>query len=241
MSCMDGRDRLRFRTRKAGMLEVIARDGASLRARRARRRWCGRPRAEQLRRRASPRRHRPARHHHPRRRQRRGRRRAVSELDGRRGDRDRPACRTQRRSEACKPDMARLREIEMMVIVTAPGGSGEDEGHDVVSRVFVPAWGVDEDPVTGSAHAALTPFLVRPARPRQLHRLPGKPPRRAGRVPARGRPGGPRRQMRDRDGRRDALLTPIALARCSGRASPPARRAIRRLARQDLHPRLGQA
>ncbi|MGZ8998894.1 MAG: PhzF family phenazine biosynthesis protein, partial [Allosphingosinicella sp.] len=58
----------------------------------------------------------------------------------------------------CKPDMARLREIEMMVIVTAPGGTGEDEGHDVVSRVFVPAWGVDEDLVTGSAHAALTPF-----------------------------------------------------------------------------------
>ena len=41
-----------------------------------------------------------------------------------------------------------------MAIVTAPG----DGGFDVVSRVFVPAWGVDEDPVTGSAHAALTPF-----------------------------------------------------------------------------------
>jgi PhzF family phenazine biosynthesis protein len=54
----------------------------------------------------------------------------------------------------CKPDMARLAEIDLMVIVTAPGSSG----HDVVSRVFVPAWGVDEDPVTGSAHAALTPF-----------------------------------------------------------------------------------
>ena len=58
----------------------------------------------------------------------------------------------------CRPDMARLREIDLMVIVTAAGGSGEDEGLDVVSRVFVPAWGVDEDPVTGSAHAALTPF-----------------------------------------------------------------------------------
>lgn len=59
---------------------------------------------------------------------------------------------------ACTPDIARLREIDLMVIVTAPGGSGEDQGRDVVSRVFVPAWGVDEDPVTGSAHAALTPF-----------------------------------------------------------------------------------
>jgi PhzF family phenazine biosynthesis protein len=54
---------------------------------------------------------------------------------------------------ACKPDMAALREVHLMAIVTAPG-----KDHDVVSRVFVPAWGVDEDPVTGSAHAALTPF-----------------------------------------------------------------------------------
>ena len=55
---------------------------------------------------------------------------------------------------ACAPDMAALRRIDLMAIVTGPG----DEGYDVVSRVFVPAWGVDEDPVTGSAHAALTPF-----------------------------------------------------------------------------------
>ena len=55
---------------------------------------------------------------------------------------------------SCTPDMARLGEIDLMVIVTARG-SGR---YDVVSRVFVPAWGVDEDPVTGSAHAALAPF-----------------------------------------------------------------------------------
>ncbi|HZG07696.1 MAG TPA: PhzF family phenazine biosynthesis protein [Allosphingosinicella sp.] len=54
---------------------------------------------------------------------------------------------------ACAPDMSRLSATQMMAIVTAPG----DES-DVVSRVFVPAWGVDEDPVTGAAHAALTPF-----------------------------------------------------------------------------------
>jgi PhzF family phenazine biosynthesis protein len=55
---------------------------------------------------------------------------------------------------ACAPDMKALAGIDLMAIVTAPG----DEGYDVVSRVFVPAWGVDEDPVTGSAHAALAPF-----------------------------------------------------------------------------------
>jgi PhzF family phenazine biosynthesis protein len=53
-----------------------------------------------------------------------------------------------------RPDMKRLAEIDFMAIATAPGSGG----HDVVSRVFVPAWGVDEDPVTGAAHAALTPF-----------------------------------------------------------------------------------
>ena len=40
------------------------------------------------------------------------------------------------------------------VIVTAPG----DGGYDFVSRFFAPAMGIDEDPVTGSAHCVLTPF-----------------------------------------------------------------------------------
>jgi len=56
----------------------------------------------------------------------------------------------------CRPDLRRLGEIDVMAIITAPADAGA--GYDVVSRVFVPAWGVDEDPVTGSAHAALTAF-----------------------------------------------------------------------------------
>jgi PhzF family phenazine biosynthesis protein len=55
---------------------------------------------------------------------------------------------------SCAPDFAALAHIHLMAIVTAPGDGGED----IVSRVFVPAWGIDEDPVTGSAHAALVPF-----------------------------------------------------------------------------------
>jgi predicted PhzF superfamily epimerase YddE/YHI9 len=43
--------------------------------------------------------------------------------------------------------------VDLMLIATAPG-----EGTDVLSRVFVPACGVDEDPVTGSAHAVIAPF-----------------------------------------------------------------------------------
>jgi PhzF family phenazine biosynthesis protein len=57
---------------------------------------------------------------------------------------------------ACAPDMRALRDIELMAIVTA--SADKEREYEVVSRVFVPAWGVDEDPVTGSAHAALAPF-----------------------------------------------------------------------------------
>ena len=54
---------------------------------------------------------------------------------------------------ALTPDMEALRGIDLMAICTAPG-----DNPDIVSRVFVPAWGVAEDSVTGSAHAALAPF-----------------------------------------------------------------------------------
>lgn len=42
---------------------------------------------------------------------------------------------------------------DVMTIATAPG-----EATDAVSRVFVPGAGVDEDPVTGSAHSVLVPY-----------------------------------------------------------------------------------
>ena len=51
------------------------------------------------------------------------------------------------------PDFAVLKAIRRMAIVTAPG----DE-QDIASRVFVPYAGIDEDPVTGSAHGALVPW-----------------------------------------------------------------------------------
>ena len=54
---------------------------------------------------------------------------------------------------AVKPDFAALALIHRMAVVTARG-----ETEDVVDRVFVPYLGIDEDPVTGSAHAALTPY-----------------------------------------------------------------------------------
>jgi PhzF family phenazine biosynthesis protein len=54
---------------------------------------------------------------------------------------------------AVKPDLDALRRIHRMAVVTARG-----DKEDIVDRVFVPYLGVDEDPVTGSAHAALTPY-----------------------------------------------------------------------------------
>lgn len=48
--------------------------------------------------------------------------------------------------------LARLPEVKC-AIVTAPG-----EDSDFVCRVFAPAFGVDEDPVTGSAHSTLIPY-----------------------------------------------------------------------------------
>jgi PhzF family phenazine biosynthesis protein len=57
---------------------------------------------------------------------------------------------------ALQPDIAALRRVPMRgVIVTARSDSLE---HDFVSRWFGPAVGVDEDPVTGSAHCVLAPF-----------------------------------------------------------------------------------
>ena len=54
-----------------------------------------------------------------------------------------------------QPDFAALKRIHRMAVVTARG-----KQQDIASRVFVPYVGIDEDPVTGSAHAALVPYWV---------------------------------------------------------------------------------
>ncbi len=52
------------------------------------------------------------------------------------------------------PDIRLLKKADVRgIIVTAPG-----EEYNFVSRFFAPAAGVDEDPVTGSAHTMLTPY-----------------------------------------------------------------------------------
>ena len=54
------------------------------------------------------------------------------------------------------PDFTALKKVEARgIIVTARAGGGK---FDFVSRFFAPGSGIDEDPVTGSAHCALTPY-----------------------------------------------------------------------------------
>ncbi len=55
-----------------------------------------------------------------------------------------------------KPDMSKLKDIDTRgFIVTA---KSDNKKYDFVSRFFAPAYGIDEDPVTGSAHTALCPY-----------------------------------------------------------------------------------
>jgi len=60
--------------------------------------------------------------------------------------------------KGCGNIAAVLRPLDLWgLIATAPG----DAGYDFISRFFAPDKGVPEDPVTGSAHCALTPFWAK--------------------------------------------------------------------------------
>lgn len=53
------------------------------------------------------------------------------------------------------PDHGSLRKIPVRGVIVTSRGTGE---FDFVSRFFAPGSGIDEDPVTGSAHCCLTPY-----------------------------------------------------------------------------------
>ena len=62
----------------------------------------------------------------------------------------------ERTVRSMKPDFAKLAGQPVRgVIVTA---RSDDANYDFVSRFFAPAAGIDEDPVTGSAHCCLGPY-----------------------------------------------------------------------------------
>lgn len=63
------------------------------------------------------------------------------------------------------PDFEKLSKLDYMgVIVTAPG-----KNSDFVSRFFAPKVGINEDPVTGSAHTLLIPFWADRLDKKELH------------------------------------------------------------------------
>jgi len=61
-----------------------------------------------------------------------------------------------------EPDFTLIKKSGYKIIITSPGNlSGrleQSDGYDFVSRFFAPTFGIDEDPVTGSAHSQLIPF-----------------------------------------------------------------------------------
>ncbi len=63
---------------------------------------------------------------------------------------------------ALRPNFMELAEVDRFaVIATAPGPAPTGEDCDFVSRFFAPARGINEDPVTGSAHTTLIPYWAR--------------------------------------------------------------------------------
>jgi len=57
-----------------------------------------------------------------------------------------------------KPDFRKVAALDFDgIVATAPGA----DGFDFVSRYFAPHIGIDEDPVTGSAHCLLVPYWAK--------------------------------------------------------------------------------
>lgn len=64
-----------------------------------------------------------------------------------------------------QPRLELLKDIDLRaVIITAPS-----QRFDFVSRVFAPKYGIDEDPVTGSAYTQLAPYWKNKLGKSQLH------------------------------------------------------------------------
>jgi predicted PhzF superfamily epimerase YddE/YHI9 len=72
---------------------------------------------------------------------------------------------TQEEIVRIQPDFSLLRQLDRMgIIISAPGNDS-----DFVSRFFAPAVGIDEDPVTGSAHTTLVPYWANRLGKNTLH------------------------------------------------------------------------
>ncbi len=58
-----------------------------------------------------------------------------------------------------KPDIEKIKSLSASAIIVT--SVADTEGYDFVSRCFAPNVGIDEDPVTGSAHCILGPFWIK--------------------------------------------------------------------------------
>jgi PhzF family phenazine biosynthesis protein len=56
------------------------------------------------------------------------------------------------------PDLRAVEQLPAGGLIVTARGAGRDTGDDVVSRYFAPAYGIPEDPVTGSAHCTIGPY-----------------------------------------------------------------------------------
>jgi PhzF family phenazine biosynthesis protein len=65
-----------------------------------------------------------------------------------------------------RPDFAMLARLDARGVIVTSRSTGS--AYDFVSRAFYPGTGIDEDPVTGSAHCALAPYWAKRLRKDKL-------------------------------------------------------------------------
>ncbi|OAN61571.1 PhzF family phenazine biosynthesis protein [Sphingomonas sp. TDK1] len=70
------------------------------------------------------------------------------------------------------PDIAAIARLPAAGVIVTAAGDGD---YDCVSRYFAPARGIPEDPVTGGAHCALTPFWAERLGKTALHAFQASP------------------------------------------------------------------
>lgn len=58
--------------------------------------------------------------------------------------------------KALEPDFMEMQKLPVQGIIAT--AAADNDSYDFVSRYFAPAVGINEDPVTGSAHASLAPY-----------------------------------------------------------------------------------
>jgi len=74
---------------------------------------------------------------------------------------------SQEQIESILPDLNVLRDIDLRGVIVSSKG----KDCDFVSRFFAPKYGIDEDPVTGSAHCTLIPYWSEKLGKKRLHAI----------------------------------------------------------------------